>query len=443
MGVLKSIYFSARFFAFAGFITFLFLLAYVFPLLFAVAQLVLLLALVVLCFDAYQLYAKGRRMIATRLCAERFSNGDDNIVQIVIENHFPIATTVRLIDEIPFQFQRRDINFKAALSAHENKIVEYMLRPVQRGIYQFGNIRVFVKSHIGLIIRRFDQGKELKVDVYPSYLQLHQYELMAIHHRLEDLGIKKVRKIGHNIEFEHIREYVVGDDFRTINWKATARKNDLMVNLYQDEKSQQVYAVIDKGRMMKMPFEGLSLLDYAINSALVISNIAIKKGDMAGLITFDKTFDSYLPAGKRSNQMHDILGHLYNQTTTFGESDFSTIYVQVKRRIRRRSLMLLYTNFESIHSLDRQLPFLRKLSQTHLLVVIFFENTELDSLVNSKPENTPGLYQKVIAAQFAFEKKQIVKTLHRHGIQTVLTRPSELSVQVINKYIELKARQLI
>jgi hypothetical protein len=117
--------------------------------------------------------------------------------------------------------------------------------------------------------------------------------------------------------------------------------------------------------------------------------------------------------------------------------------VQLKHRLRKRSLLMLYTNFESIHSLGRQLPYLQKLAKGHLLVVIFFENTELSRLIHDKPKNTPGIYQKVIAEQFAFEKIQIVKTLRMYGIQTILTKPQELSVKVINKYIELKARQLI
>jgi uncharacterized protein (DUF58 family) len=195
--------------------------------------------------------------------------------------------------------------------------------------------------------------------------------------------------------------------------------------------------------MMQMPFQGMSLLDYAINSSLIFSNIAIKKEDKAGIITFEKSFDGYLPADKKRNQMHLILDFLYNQATTFGETDYSSMYVQLKHRLRRRSLLMLYTNFESIHSLDRQLPYFQKLAKSHLLVVIFFENTELDQLIHTRPNDTLGVYQKVMAEQFAFEKIRIVKTLRRSGIQSILAKPQELSISVINKYIELKARQLI
>lgn len=443
MSHFKSLYLDNRFLISIGVIICLFLLTYIYPGFFIIAQIVLIIIASLIIYDLILLFGPNREVKATRQCASRFSNGDENVVQIILENNYPFTVLTDTIDEIPHQFQRRDINFHAHLKAEENKIIEYNLRPVKRGVYQFGLVRVFVRTSIGLLRRRFSCDIEKSIEVYPSYLQLQKYELMAISNNLTELGIKKVRRVGHNIEFEHIKEYVEGDDYRTINWKATARKSELMVNLYQDEKSQNIYSLIDKGRMMQMPFEGMSLLDYAINSSLILSNIAIKKDDKAGVMTFEKGFDGFVPASRRRNQMNLILNFLYNQSTTFGETDYSNLYVQLKHRIKRRSLLLLYTNFESIHSLDRELPYFKKLSQSHLLIVVFFENTELDKLVNREAKDTLGVYQKVIAEQFAYEKIQIVKTLRRHGIQAILSTPQNLSIDVINKYIELKARQMI
>jgi uncharacterized protein (DUF58 family) len=443
VGHFKSLYFTNRVFVSAFAVIILFVLAYMIPFFYLIAQLGLVLTVAALIYDIFLLYASGKSVIATRLCAHRFSNGDENEVQIIAENKYSISVNVSIIDEIPFQFQRRDIHFDASIKAGESSVIRYHLRPVERGVYSFGLLRVYVMTGIGMAKRRFNCDTPKDIKVYPSFLQIRKYELMAISNHLTELGIKKVRKIGHNIEFEHIKEYVKGDDFRTVNWKATARKNELMVNLYQDEKSQNVYSLIDKGRMMKMPFEGMSLLDYAINSSLIFSKIAIKKEDKAGIMTFEKSFDGYLPADKKRHQMHLILDFLYNQSTTFGETDYSSLYVQLKHRLKRRSLLMLYTNFESIHSLDRQLPYFIKLAKSHLLVVIFFENTELNRLMHEQPGNTLEVYQKVMAEQFAFEKSQIVNTLRKHGIQTILTKPADLSIMVINKYIELKARQMI
>jgi uncharacterized protein (DUF58 family) len=216
-----------------------------------------------------------------------------------------------------------------------------------------------------------------------------------------------------------------------------------MVNHYQDERSQQVYSLIDKGRVMQMPFNGMSLLDYAINASLVISNIAVRKSDKAGLITFQDKIGTMLPASKRNRQMMQIMEVLYNQKTAYRESDFSVLYTHIRRKVTQRSLLLLFTNFESIYGLHRQLPYIKRLSHQHLIVVIFFENTEVAKLIDQHATNLKEVYYKAVAEKFSYEKKLIVKELAKHGIQALLTTPEKLTVDTINKYLELKARGMI
>jgi len=387
------------------------------------------------------LHKKG--VYAVRSHAERFSNSDENPVQINIENFYALPVDVEIIDEIPHQFQLRNVLFRTTLVAGASKVIQYTLRPVKRGEYQFGTINVYTGGPIGFMQRRFRFQSTDTVPVYPSYLQMRKYQLMAIHNRLSEIGIKKVRRIGHSLEFEQIKEYVRGDDYRTVNWKATARKGQLMVNHYTDEKSQQIYCVIDKGRVMKMPFEGLSLLDYAINASLVLSNVALLKQDKAGLITFSERLGSVLMADKRAVQMQAILEVLYNQKTRYLESDFERLYAHIRTRINQRSLIVLFTNFESMSGLQRQLPYLRKIAQHHLLLVVFFENTELKQLTEKQAGDVESVYIKTIGEKFVFEKKLIVKELRKYGIISILTAPENVTVNTINKYLELKARQAI
>jgi len=245
------------------------------------------------------------------------------------------------------------------------------------------------------------------------------------------------------MEFEQIKEYVPGDDLRTLNWKASARKGGLMVNTYTDEKSQQVYCIIDKGRLMKMPFNGLTLLDYAINSCLVVSNVCLRKQDRVGVITFSNKLGSVLAADRKPVQKDQILQLLYNQETDFLESDFEMLYLQLRNRVRNRSLLILFTNFKSVSGLKRQLDYLRSMASHHILVVIFFENTELQQLITTPVNNIEGVYVKTIAEKFAFEKRLIVKELLKHGILSILTTPQKLTIDTINKYLELKSRQAI
>ncbi len=443
MKSIKALYFNNLSFQIAIGIALLAIAGYALPFLESIARILSLVFLAFIFVDIATLFRVKKGLIGQRFVPERLSNGDQNLIRIYVENLYPFKAKLRLIDEVPEQFQMRKADFWTTLSPAKNTTIDYNLRPVKRGEYEFGRLNIFVSSPIGLVSRRFKFLEPSTVPVYPSYIQLRKFELLAISNNLTELGIKKIRRIGHNMEFEQIKEYVAGDDFRTINWKATARKGQLMVNNYQDERSQQVYSVIDKGRVMEMPFEGMSLLDYAINAALVISNIAMKKGDKAGLITFQHKIGTILPASKRNKQMELIMETLYNQKTAYKESDFSRLFVGIQKKLNQRSLLLLYTNFESLSALQRQLPYLRSLSKNHLVVAIFFRNTEMKEVLENKPTNVKEIYRKTVAEKFDHEKRLIVKELRRHGVYSVLTTPENLTVDSINKYLELKARGLI
>ena len=401
------------------------------------------LVIILFAMDYLFLFLKDRGLFAARTHAERLSNGEDNHIRIDIQNFYDFQVKVEMIDEIPHQFQRRDILFFAELAAGGSRIIQYDLKPLKRGEYEFGSINLYASGPIGLVKRRFRFDERKIVPVYPSYLQMRRYQLLAIHDRLAEIGIKKTRRIGHSMEFDQIKEYVPGDDSRTLNWKATARRGQLMVNHYIEEKSQQVYCIIDKGRVMKMPFDGLSLLDFAINASLVLSNVALLKQDKAGIITFSEQVGSVLMAAKKATQMQSILEVLYKQKTRYLESDFEKLYAHIRTRITQRSLLVLFTNFESIQGMQRQLPYLRKIAQHHLLLVVFFENTELRQLTEKETVDVESVYIKTIGEKFSFEKKQIVKELQQYGIIAILTSPENVTVSSVNKYLELKAKHAI
>jgi len=439
----KTLYFTRNLFIILSGLVGLFIAGYVWPLAFAIGKISLLALLAATIADYILLFRRDKNIFARRALPEKLSNGDENDIKVFIENHYRFPIKVKVIDEIPFQFQLRDFNYGATIPINGNYIIDYKLRPVKRGSYSFGGLNIYVASPIGIVNRRFIFDQQASVPVYPSFMQMQKYELLAISNNLTEGGIKKQRKLGQSTEFENIREYVIGDDPRTINWRATARKADLMVNHFTDEKSQQVYCVIDKGRTMQMPFNGLSLLDYAVNASLVLSNIALKKEDKAGIITFSDKIGTILKAERKRSQMHLIMDILYNQRTKYQESDFEMLYAQVRHNLHQRALLVLFTNFGSISALYRQMPYLRKIAKNHLLVVVFFEDTELDKILESRPDNTEEVFVKAIAEQFTFEKKQMVKELETVGIHAILTPPEGLTVNVINKYLELKSRRLI
>ena len=396
-----------------------------------------------MCIDLVILYRFKNGFSSKRIVSDKLSNSDENEIAITLENNYPFQVYISLIDELPAQFQKRDFDYKTSLQTTEKSTFTYNVRPVERGEYNFGNVHVFVSSLLQIFSRRYTFSDDKNAKVYPSYIQMKKYEFLAIHNNLTAFGMKKIRRIGQTMEFEQIKNYVPGDDVRNVNWKATAKRGALMVNQYQDEKSQPIYSIIDIGRVMKMPFEGLSLLDYAINSTLAFSNIALLKNDKAGMLTFSKNVEKIIAASNKKTNLSVINEELYNITTDFSDANFALLYATIKRKINQRSLLILYTNFEHISALKRQLPYLKAIAKKHLLVTVFFENTELDSLITENSEDLQSIYHKTIAEKYIYEKRLIVKELEQNSIHAILTKPQQLSVNVINKYLEFKAKGMI
>ncbi len=399
--------------------------------------------LLLILIDYIFLFVLSKPPLAERIISYRLSNGDDNNVVLRINNRMRFSVKMDIIDELPEQFQVRDFMMKRDFLAGQEIKVTYTVKPAQRGEYSFGKLILFIRSRLGLLQRRCEHELEQVVAVYPSFMHIRKYQLLGEATIRNGYGNKRVRKIGQSMEFEQIKDYITGDDIRNINWKATARKGMLMVNNYTDERSQQVYCIIDKGRLMKMPFGALTLLDYAINSTLVMSNVCLQKQDRIGLVTFADRIGSIIAADRKPIQRENILQILYKQQTAYLESDFEMLYLQVRSKIKQRSLLILYTNFESMNGLHRQLNYLRSIARYHLLIVVFFENTELNKLAHTDALNMEDVYIKTIADKFIFEKKLIVKELMKFGILSILTSPENLTVSTVNKYLELKSKQAI
>lgn len=414
--------------------------AYFFPVLYNISSLILVLLCISILADALLIYSKKRGIIAARLLPERLSMGDDNKIVLHISNRYTFTVRIEVIDEQPQQLQVRSAVHYVKIPPTSEHQIEYIVKPLSRGEYVFESINIIVSGPLQLVKRRYEVKATRTLKVYPSFIQMRRFQLLAVGNRLQEAGIKQMRKIGHSMEFEQIKEYVRGDDYRTINWKATGRKGTLMINNFVDEKSQQVYCAINKGRVMKMPFDGMTLLDYSINASLLLSNIAITKQDKAGLITFVEKQDTFVPADKKPRQMNLLLENLYRQQTNFLEADYEKLYAVIRNKITSRSLIILFTNFESLESLQRELPALKRIAHYHLLLVVFFENTAISTLLHSKANSLEEVYVKTIAEKFAFEKKQMIKELQQHGILSILTPPQNLTINTINKYLEIKSR---
>lgn len=443
MNLLKNLFLTPRFFLIAACLTAAMMVSYALPIIFPLVKIGCLVFAVFVAIDCLLLFSKNVAVDMSRETPPVLSLGDNNVIRLVLRNRSRLRLQANLIDELPEQFQLRNFSLSLALTAGTSYERTYELRPVTRGEYRFGQIHLYVNTNLGLVRRRLTQKAEIAVPVYPSIIQMKRYELKTMARTATEYGVKKVRRIGHSYEFEHIKQYNRGDDYRSINWKATSRRAHLMVNQYEDEKSQQVYCIIDKSRVMHMPFHGLSLFDYAVNAALVISNLVLGKQDKAGLITFAETSKALIKADRSRVQLKKILETLYKEKEGAVEANYESLYMSVRHFVTGRSLLFLYTNFESTYALQRVLPQLRKLNDQHLLVVVFFENTEITTRTSDEVETVEDIYTQVTAENYALTKVQLAQQLKQHGIISILTKPEELTVASINKYLELKSRGMI
>lgn len=421
----------------------LFMLSYWVGFLYPVSVILLWLILLAILGDTVLLFASSKGITSSRSVPDKLSNGDPNLISIQVTSGYRFSVDLEIIDELPAQFQKRDFLLQLRLQSYDTRQLAYELTPLQRGNYVFGYLHVYVCSPLGLIRRRFsfDQGQSVKV--YPSFIQMRKFDFLASDKKHLSYGVKRIRMLGHSMEFDRIKNYVAGDDVRAVNWKATAKHADLMVNQFQTEKSQPIYMLIDTGRVMKMPFAGMTLLDYAINSSLAFANLAIKKKDKVGMISFSNGIHQALPASNSRSQLRSLSETLYPIATQFHDTDFGLLYGTVKRKVPQRSLLILFTNFEHMGGLRRQMPYLQGLARKHLLVVVIFQNTEMRELLESTPADLSGIYRKTVAQKFDVEKRQMVLELGKRGIQAVLTPPEELTVNAINKYLEIKARGML
>ncbi len=438
--ILYNTYLTNRFFIAFGSIIGALIVSFLIPILTNLVWLILAALIIITLFDGVFLLYSRRKIRCERKLPKVLPLGDEIEVEIILDSHFPYNLSCKIIDELPHDFQNRNFEIDTTLLKNSSKTAKYNLRPTKRGVYHFGKCNLFVMSKLALVQFKlvFDLGEEIKV--YPSVIQMKKHELAAIKNVAQFQGMKKIRRFGHSYEFEQIKNYVLGDDFRSVNWKATGRTGQLMVNQYGDERSQQIYSIIDKSRVMQMPFNELSLMDYAINSALVISNIAIKKHDKAGIISFDNKLGSVVKSDNRPNQIKKIIETLYRQSESNFEANYQLLFSACQRIIKQRSLIILYTNFESSYALDRVIPILRKVSRLHLLLVVFFKNSELEAYSEKEGEDLNDIYSTTMASKFQLDKKMMLKKLNQYGIQTLLTKPEDLSVNVVNNYLEFKAK---
>jgi uncharacterized protein (DUF58 family) len=382
-----------------------------------------------------------------RINDSRLSLGASNPVTILIASRARRRLILQIRDEHPDEIPADVTVLSGAVDPFALLEVRYHLRPLRRGDYMFGDINLRYVSAFGTFVQQARYPASAPVKVYPNVLDIRKYDLFARKGLLLEIGLRPARIFGQGVEFERLREYRPDDEFRRINWKATARRGKPIAAEYETERSQYVVSVIDTGRLMRAPADdgtgGLARLDYAINATLLLSYVVTLKGDHAGLLTFADDVRTYLAPKRGKSQFYRMLETLYNVPFEPVESDYARALTYLSARHKRRSLIIVFTDLVTLDAARDLIAHMARLARRHLPLCVVLSDPNVTRLVGRTPTEATDVYRRGVAEMLLAERRVVLETLHRNGVLTLDVPADRLSVAVIEKYLELKGRGML
>lgn len=406
----------------------------------ALAYLIAVGALVVV---DYALTPRPESFEIERINDTKLSLGADNLITLLAANRSSRSLRFSLRDEHPYQFIADATILDGEVKPYEVYEARYHVRPLQRGDYTFGDINVRYQSMLKTFVRQARYPATAQVKVYPNVLDVRKYDLLARKGLLFELGLRAARVFGAGTEFERLREYNTDDEFRRINWKATARRGKPIAVEYETERSQYIVSVIDTGRLMRPPVGDLAKLDYVINTSLLLSYVANLKGDHVGLLTFADDVRTYLAPKRGKGQFYRMLEALYNVQFEPVEADYARALAYLSVKHKRRSLVVVFTDLVTLDAARPLIAHMARLSQRHLPLCVTISDPNITRLAAQPPRDSDAVYQRAVAEMLLDERRIVLDTLHRSGVHTIDVPADKLTVSVINKYLELKGRGAI
>ncbi len=410
------------------------------PWLWAATAVYLLLACVLILLDRYQARDISRFQ-ATRQHDSKLSLGADNPITLTVSQRDARTTHLWVRDEPPDPFGVAEPLFETHLHGREPWQTSYHVRPRRRGDYTFGDVHLRWQGPLQLWTRQGTITAVASVKVYPNLLSVRRYDLLLRQNRLQELGLRTARLFGQGSEFERLREYTPDDEFRRINWKATARRHRPVTVEYQTERSQNIMAVLDVGRMMQSPVADMAKLDYVINAALLLGYVATGMGDKIGLLTFADEVQTMLSPAQGRGQFYKMLELLYRVEAQPVEPSYRRGLAYLARKQRKRALILIFTDLSGGQGMDELIQHVSLLAKRSLPLVVTISDPDITAVSRQKPTNTAEVYQQAAAQQLIDERQVALDTLRRHGVLTLDVPANELSIAVINRYLSLKGSQ--
>jgi uncharacterized protein (DUF58 family) len=395
--------------------------------------------------DFLAIPAPERALTVEREADEKLSLGAANLIVLEVRNQSGLPLRVTLRDDPPFQFALEGpAQHERVLAADSRpERFSYHVTPPAKGDFVFGDVAVQYPGRLGLVYRLGRLPARRAVKVYPNLRETEKYELLARRGRLQQLGIRAARLRGGGSVFESLREYVPGDEYKKIDWNATARRGKLITRQYEVERSQNIVLLLDTGRTMLQPVQKMAKLDYVVNTALMLAYVASGSDDKVGLMAFDADVRAYLTPAKSRAQVYAIMETLYNMEARLVESDYREAFQNLATRWRRRSLIVLFSDLVDPESSAQILDAVPIIEGLHRVVCVTVSDPNILAAAKSLPENSAGVYQKAVAQQVLQERRQAISVLKRRGVWTIDSPPEDLSADLINHYLDLKSRSMI
>lgn len=383
-----------------------------------------------------------------RVHDSRLSLGADNLVTLILANASARPLRFTLRDEHPHEIPADTTFIRGEIGPYAVHEARYHLRPLRRGDYNFGDVVLRYTGVLGTFVRQARYPAAAAVKVYPNLLEVRKYDLLARKGMLFEIGLRPARVYGQGGEFERLREYTPDDEFRRIDWKATARRGKPIAAEFETERSQHVICVLDTGRLMAPPVgdhtrpdsPGLARLDYVINTALMLSYVATLRGDHVGMLAFADEVGAYLGPRRGRGQFQRLLEALYNVQAQPVEADYAAALGFLSLKQKRRALALIFTDLVTLEAARPLIAHAARLARRHLPVVVTISDPNVAGLAGRPAPDSQALYRRAVAEQLLDERQVILDTLQRSGVLTIDVPADKLTVAVVNTYMRLKAQ---
>lgn len=384
-----------------------------------------------------------KRLEVVRQHDHRLSLGVPNRITLRVRNRARRGTRLWVRDEPPEAFKIETRLLEGLVAPLDTWQGTYHVQPLRRGDYQFGNLTLRWQGPLGLVLRQREVPAREPVKVYPNLLDVRMYDLLLRRNRLQEIGLRPTRMFGEGTEFERLREYLPDDEYRSINWKATARQHRLVTVQYQTERSQTVMALLDTGRMMQTPVADIAKLDYAVNAVLFLGYVATGKGDRVGVMSFADNVSHFLAPRQGRGQFYRMLEVLYGVEAQQIEPDYRKALTYLAVKQRRRALVVIFTDLSSGASLDSLVAQVSRLARSSLPLVVTISDPDVHAAAAGVPADSLSVYERASASQLLDERRRTLDTLRMRGVLTLDVPANQLSMAVVNRYLELKSRTLL